>query len=88
MSTNLENVHAYPNPFQSTINFEYNLSEDQPVEFTITDLLGKTVFRSAKLFKSEGINTDIFTTTDLPGGIYLYNLKMKNSSYTGRIIRQ
>lgn len=88
MSSNQENVLAYPNPFQSTINIEYNLSKDQPVEFTITDLLGKTVFRSAKLFKSEGINTDSFNTSDLPGGIYLYNLKMKNSTYTGRIIRQ
>lgn len=87
-SLNQANVHAYPNPFQSAINIEYNLSKDQPVELTITDLLGKTVFRSTKLLKSEGINTDVFDTSDLPNGIFLYNLKMKNSSYVGRIVHQ
>lgn len=87
-SFNPASARAYPNPFQSTISIEYDLSENQQVELTITDLLGKTVFRSAKSLKSQGKNTDVFNTSDLPNGIYLYNLKMKNSSYTGRIIHQ
>lgn len=87
-SLNQANVRAYPNPFQTAINIEYNLSDDQPIELTITDLLGKTMLSSTKKLKSKGKNTEIFNTSNLPSGVYLYNLKMKNSSYTGRIIHQ
>lgn len=86
--SNQANVHAYPNPFHSTINIEYDLFEDQTVELTITDLLGKPVRSLIKKFKSKGPNTETIDTSNLHNGIYLYSLMMKNSSYTGRIIHQ
>lgn len=86
--SNQANVNAYPNPFQSTINIEYDLLEDQTVELTITDLLGKSVISLIKKIKYTGPNTETIDTSNLEKGIYLYSLKMKNSSYTGRIIHQ
>jgi hypothetical protein len=83
---NTNSLRNYPNPFTSTTTFEYTVPENQEVELSIYNTLGKKVFSYGKTFRTKGKYTESFDATSLPSGIYFYTLKLKNSSITGRMI--
>ena len=83
---NTIHLRNYPNPFISTTTFEYTVPEDQEVELSVYNTLGKKVFSYGKVFRIKGMYTESFDATGLPAGIYFYTLKLKNSSITGRMI--
>ncbi|MCX6247895.1 MAG: T9SS type A sorting domain-containing protein [Bacteroidetes bacterium] len=72
---------AYPNPANSTVNFEYSLNSGVAGSVIIRNLLG-TVVKSSALTGSEG-NLSIITG-DLPEGIYFYSLDVDGKALTTR----
>jgi len=66
----------YPNPFNPSTNIRFSLPQQSVVSLTVYDLLGKTV---ATLIDNQaysaGEYTFQFKATDLPTGIYFYQIR-------------
>lgn len=84
--TNTIHLRNYPNPFVSTTTFEYTVPEDQEVELSIYNTLGKEVFCYGKAYRIKGTYTENFDASSFPAGIYIYTLKLKNSSISERMV--
>lgn len=65
----------YPNPFNSTTTFEYQLSATALVSLQIFDLRGKTITSLINGFREAGVHKVEFQATDLSSGLYFYRLK-------------
>lgn len=67
----------YPNPFSSstTIRFEYNgIGSVSPVYVSIFDIMGNEVERIISKKMTDGSYLALFTSSQLPGGIYYYRI--------------
>ena len=76
-NSSLSNLIAiYPNPFSDNITIKNNTNE--LVEISVTDLLGKTILTDNSNSATISINT-----TEIPQGVYLFNVKTlkENASY-------
>ncbi len=79
----LQNV---PNPFTTETKISFSLPENGTVEFAITDLNGKNVYRSTNLY-NKGMNTVNIQSSDLgQSGIYYYTVTTATSKETKRMI--
>lgn len=76
-------LEIYPNP---TNNIAYVLlnDDDKNVQVIITDNLGKQVMKINQL---ESHNGEL-NMTNLPAGIYFYNILKNNTTYKGKIVKQ
>jgi len=64
-------VSAAPNPFTDEIKLTVSPNASQDVDFTLTDITGKTV-ASLRRFLYSGYSSSVtFTVPSLPGGIYI-----------------
>jgi Secretion system C-terminal sorting domain len=72
---------AYPNPANSTVNFDYSLNTENEGSVIIRNLLGSVVKKSV-LIRAEG-KLSIFTG-DLPEGIYFYSLDVDGKTMITR----
>ncbi len=83
-------VNAFPNPFRTEINIKFQQSESVSKIF-ITDILGREIksFPANNLFnnnlKWDGKDNSGY---DVPGGIYLLNIKAGNKKNCIKIIKQ
>lgn len=83
---------AYPNPFNSTVNFQFGLKEDANVDLKIFDILGRKVWEyksSAKMeagyhkIKWEGTNA---IGKSVASGLYLVKFKANNFTTSQKVI--
>ena len=88
-----EQVHVYPNPFRSTLRIECQIPAEEPVLLQIVNLEGQViaVIHSGLLpagqhqWQWNGDNTN---GSALSSGIYLLQLKTKESVHNQRIVLQ
>ncbi|MBN1291256.1 MAG: C10 family peptidase [Candidatus Latescibacteria bacterium] len=86
------NVHApYPNPFNPTTTFSYEIPEDCTVEFTIYDILGRQIAILENGLQSAGIHSAIWDGRDQNGnllgsGIYLYKVNAGLFTSQGKVV--
>jgi hypothetical protein len=76
----------FPNPFNPTTSIEVEMIEDAEVEITIYSLEGREI---AKVFKgalNKGVHKFSFDGTELPSGIYLYQVSTPAFSQTRKMI--
>ncbi len=74
-------LHLFPNPIvNGMFSAHFVSSDNEPVKFTITNLLGTTV----KEFQGNA-NSEIEVNTDLPNGMYLVTAISVNGRFTGKI---
>jgi hypothetical protein len=83
-----DNVNIYPNPFTGNLTFECkNIDNQSSVDITITDLMGKTVFRETMLDIKYNPKLKVDLSSIKPG-IYLASLTDINyKTITKRIIK-
>ena len=81
----LSSVSAYPNPFNVTTKINFEASKEQIVEFSVKNLLGKTVYIQQVNTKI-GYNTITFYRDDLIKGMYIYTLQVENEIISKRLI--
>ena len=74
-----------PNPFTEQTTIHYQLPYTGEIDFTVSDLLGKTVYKES-LEGVQGENKLVFANDGLFPGIYLYQLKQSDQIVTGRMI--
>ena len=81
----LSSISAYPNPFNIATKIKFQSSKIQLVEFTVKNLLGKTVYLKPVNAKI-GYNTIFFNRSDLTKGMYIYSLQTKNEIISKRLV--
>lgn len=77
----LQSISVFPNPFRETLNL--NLCDVNIQEITITDRVGKTVWRSTNIKQTETIDL-----SEIDNGFYMLNLKCNNKIVTSKIIKK
>ena len=65
----------YPNPFNRTTSIQYSVSSRQFVTLKVYDVLGNEIETIVNEEKLEGVYELKWSATQLPSGIYLYQLK-------------
>jgi len=83
--TTLSSVSAYPNPLSVTTKINFQSTKEQLVEFTVKNLLGKTVYLEQVNTKI-GYNTIPFNRNDLIKGMYIYTLQTKSEVISKRLV--
>ncbi len=82
------NFASYPNPFNNSIIFEYQLMKGNNVTLTIQNVFGKEIRRIVdNEYKEKGSYQIEFDASDLPAGIYFYTLTTNNNKTTRKIIK-
>ena len=84
-ASTLSAVSAYPNPFNvcTQINFQSTLS--QTVEFTVKNLLGKTIYQE-QINSKPGYNSIPFYRNNLTKGMYIYSLQTEAEVISKRLV--
>jgi subtilisin-like proprotein convertase family protein len=81
-----ELLAAYPNPFNSTVNFEFTLHEPTTVALEIFDLNGRLAATVADADLAAGIHHFYFSAEHLASGVYFAKLQTPSQSITRKII--
>lgn len=81
----LSSVSAYPNPVSVATKINFQSTKEQLIEFTVKNLLGKTVYLEQVNTKI-GYNTIPFNRNDLIKGMYIYTLQTKNEVVSKRLV--
>jgi hypothetical protein len=71
-------IKAYPNPFASSVSFEYTLSTESQVEIRLYNLAGQlvgTVLPNSS--QGSGKHTQTFNTSNLDNGVYYGRVNIK-----------
>ncbi len=76
--TEYELAQNYPNPFNPTTTITYSIPEDGFVNLAIYNLLGEKVATLVNQEKSTGVYTQEFDASNLPSGIYVYQIQVNN----------
>ncbi|MCD4731237.1 MAG: T9SS type A sorting domain-containing protein [Bacteroidales bacterium] len=84
--SSIQRVETFPNPFNSTFDILFNLTEPEIITFEIYNLLGK-IIHSETIEAHLGENRLKFDGTKLKPGIYFCSLSDSRSTITRRIIK-
>ncbi|MGE5436946.1 MAG: T9SS type A sorting domain-containing protein [Syntrophothermus sp.] len=68
----------YPNPFNPSTTISYQIPSFGRVTLKVYDILGREVASLVDEYKSEGKYSVQFNASNLPSGIYVYELKSNN----------
>ncbi len=75
---------VYPNPATDFFQINYNLKENQKAEFILFNTFGQQV-KDKNLFSNK--KTQSINTTDLPNGIYFWQVKIKDKNISnGKLV--
>ena len=81
----------YPNPFNSNTTIEYDLKQNSHVKLIIYDILGRKIIQLANHDETPGKKSIYWNGTDNTGnqvstGVYIYNLKLDDVSFTKKML--
>ncbi len=76
----------YPNPFNPTTSFEYSLAENSFVAVKVYDVLGREVATLVNSNKDAGKYRLDFDASNLPSGLYIYELRTENFVQTRKMM--
>ena len=82
----IDNVNLYPNPFTSNFNLEFFANQDQDVQITLMDPLGKLI-SSRSVHALVGQNTFHIESADFVPATYLIQIKSANDNFFRKIIK-
>jgi len=84
--TSLQLLQNTPNPFTDETKISFSIPQSGEVEFLVTNLNGKQVYRSTNLY-NKGTNTITLSSDELgQSGIYYYTVIHASSKQTKRMI--
>ena len=82
-ATSIE-VLTYPNPFVSTLNFQFSTNITTPIDIKLYDVVGRVVYAAKTSIEN---NLLIIENLALPNGSYIISLKAQNLNYTTSLIK-
>jgi hypothetical protein len=88
---NLSSLHYtleqnYPNPFNPATHIQFTLSKTSPTSLKIYDLLGKEVATLLHATMNPGQYTVQWDGSNVPGGVYFYQLRAGQFVQTKKLI--
>ena len=81
----VELLSLYPNPFNSHLNIEYNLSKPGWVNLRLIDLSGRELLRDGTLYSAPGRQSFLLDGTGLPSGSYMISVQTNREVVSRRI---
>ena len=78
----------YPNPFNYSTQFEFNLQQSGDFNFQVFNALGQMVHRQYLPNQGTGKLQLSWDGVDLPSGIYFYQAGFENAKMTGKLIKE
>jgi hypothetical protein len=89
ISTNANNntitTVTYPNPFVSTINFQFSQAIKEPISVSVFDIRGRLIFSQEKQASGNILTLDM---PQLASSNYLVRLSTPNYTYYTQILKQ
>ena len=79
-------LQNYPNPFNPSTTIYYGLPEESSVKITIYDVLGNKVMVYSEDKQEAGFHKIKFDATELPSGIYFYQLQAGDFVETKKMV--
>jgi len=83
-----KNVTAQPNPFQSTVDLQYELTKEEPITVSIHNMRGQTVAilvdNKVQPIGRHQLKADL---KDLPAGVYYYTLQTNGQRLTKKLLK-
>ena len=79
-------LQNFPNPFNPNTNISYQLPNAGNVDIKVFDVLGREVATLVDEYKNAGNNEIEFNASNLPSGVYFYQLKSGNYLETKKMI--
>ncbi|MFC2135277.1 T9SS type A sorting domain-containing protein [Bacteroidota bacterium] len=76
----------YPNPFNPTTNISVEMYETAEVEISVFNIVGKQLVRLHTGPLAQGIHSFMFDGSNLPSGIYFFEVKSPLSSVVQKMI--
>jgi ligand-binding sensor domain-containing protein len=76
----------YPNPFNHSSTINYTVESESRVSIKVYDVLGREVSTLVDEVKSYGKYSVQFNASDLPSGVYIYQLQVGNYFITKKAI--
>lgn len=76
----------YPNPFNSSTQIRYYLSETGRVDLKIFDITGRLIKTLLDEFQHKGVHQVSFNAASLTSGVYFYTLNSCGQSQTKRML--
>ena len=83
--TKLISTLVFPNPFLSTIHFQFSEPVVQPIAVAIFDVTGRLVYASTKTALLNLLNIDL---QNLAVGVYFVRLQSATFQYYSQIVKQ
>ena len=81
-------LHAYPNPFSSIVNIDFELKNDATVSTQVLTLDGKMVYTKPIVKLLKGAYTIPLSLNELSSGSYIVKLLSNNTSKVTMIIKK
>lgn len=83
-----ESIILYPNPINKLLTISFNNTSDDVYEISLTDLLGRqTLIIMPSTSIKKGTFKQTFNVSELPTGVYTYQIKSNNTIQTGKIVK-
>ena len=79
-------INCFPNPSNTSCNFDFRLDKTSKVKLEITDMLGNEINTLIDKNLNEGWQRVLFNTSNLTTGIYFYKLSVDSKSVTKKLI--
>ncbi|NWF89026.1 MAG: right-handed parallel beta-helix repeat-containing protein [Ignavibacteriaceae bacterium] len=77
---------AYPNPFNPATRIKFSIPKDEFVTLKVYDILGGEILKLVNEVKAAGTYSISFDASNLPSGIYLYQIKAGGFTQTKKMI--
>jgi len=82
----MELEQNYPNPFNPVTKIKYTLNKSSFIKLNVYDLLGNKVSTIVDEIMNSGTYETPFDGSDLPSGMYFYNLISENNSIVKKMM--
>ncbi|MCB0821744.1 MAG: T9SS type A sorting domain-containing protein [Bacteroidales bacterium] len=83
--TNASELMVFPNPATDVINVKFEVSNSEPVEITLYNLVGEIVYTSGVQSYPMGAKTKSINVENNPSGVYFLRLKIGDQLFTQKI---
>jgi hypothetical protein len=82
---NFKLLGNYPNPFNPTTTFNYDIAKASAVRLQVFDVLGRQVAELVNERKAPGSYTVNFDASNLSSGMYIYRMQAGSNIFTQKM---
>jgi hypothetical protein len=85
-ATSLEVYGSAPNPFSTSTNINFSISEQDDVQLTVTDVTGKVVHQQTANYDAGQHQIELTAAQLKTTGILIYTITTSDTKYTDKLL--